>query len=118
MSRRLTGFLTLVLACAVVLYFPIRRQLLDSGAIAAGTFAGKGSKLTLYDDGRYELTDRAGKRQGRFTKDIFPTAPWIASIRLDGAGKGLVLHVDWDDRAYRIEDVRRLTTSDQTFVKQ
>ena len=110
-GKRSIGRVALILVLCAVLYLPIRREVLDAGLLPAASFQGPGGSLILYDDGRYELDHK----QGKFTTEHYPEAPWISGIRLDS---GQMLHVRYEDRVYRVEDIPELRGAEITYTRR
>lgn len=102
----------MALLVGAILYLPIRREILDRGIIPAASFRSpSGDVLTLYDDGRYV----SGKAKGTFTTEHYVEAPWISLVRLD---TGQTLHVRYEDRVYRVEDIPELTGADIKYTRR
>ncbi|MFI5387297.1 MAG: hypothetical protein ACHQ50_14395 [Fimbriimonadales bacterium] len=113
--KRWFGRLLLLVLIGAVLYLPVRRELLDLGLIPAASFrSSSGMTLTLYGNGRYTLA-QGKKTTGRFRKETYPDAPWISLIQLDS---GLLLHVRYEDRVFRVEDIPDLEGATVKFVRQ
>lgn len=114
-SKRWLGYGAVVILMSALLYLPIRRELLDRGLIVAAKFRNHVNEvLTLWDDGRYEVTQSGATRKGKYTQEHYPDAPWISAIRLD---TGLSLHVKYEDRVYRVEDIPNLAGADIQFKR-
>jgi hypothetical protein len=115
MVRRAFRWILLALIVGGILYIPIHRELVDRGVLQAGRYQAKtGERLTVYGNGKYELSRGGRKTRGTFTIEKFPDAPWISLLRLD---IGLVLHVPYDGHVYRLEDVPELDGADVKFSR-
>lgn len=117
-ASRISAVVLLAIACAA-LYFPVRREVLDRGWVASGEWQTKtGDRLTLFGNGRYVLRRLGSTSRGRFAIERFPNAPWISMLRLDETERGLILHVRYEERVYRIEDIRHLEGADVEFDRR
>lgn len=109
---RWPGILFVTLLVGAILYLPVRREILDRGLIPAASFrSSSGVVLTLYDDGRYV----SGNSKGTFRIEHYIEAPWISMIRLDS---GQTLHVSYEARVYRVEDIPELTGADVKYKRR